>query len=251
MTDLAMILELINYVFVLFFGVVVSLYLADINFTDHKVLYFCTLLGFGAAEGIFYLFMGEPLLYKCYPLLIHVPLILLIWLVFHRNFYVSTIAVLSAYLLCTPRKWLGTLVASFFHGYPLIANITAICVTIPLLFLVVRYIAPYIIRLKYENRKTILLFFLLPLAYYILEYTFTVYTNLLYTGGPVVIDFMDSFIVLFFFILSMLSLDFSKTKQNGKTCFSPLLPHRRRKKLNNCPFPRSRLPFTGMTFVII
>ena len=41
MTDLAMILELINYVFVLFFGVVVSLYLADINFTDHKVLYFC------------------------------------------------------------------------------------------------------------------------------------------------------------------------------------------------------------------
>lgn len=216
MTDLAMILELINYVFVLFFGVVVSLYLADINFTDHKVLYFCTLLGFGAAEGIFYLFMGESLLYKCYPLLIHVPLILLIWLVFHRNFYVSTIAVLSAYLLCTPRKWLGTLVASFFHGDPLIANITAICVTIPLLFLVVRYIAPYIIRLKYENRKTILLFFLLPLAYYILEYTFTVYTNLLYTGGPVVIDFMDSFIVLFFFILSMLSLDFSNKKNEAE-----------------------------------
>ena len=112
MTDLAMILGLINYVFVLFFGIVVSLYLADINFMDHKVLYFCTLLGFGAAEGIFYLFMGESLLYKCYPLLIHVPLILLIWLVFHRNFYVSTIAVLSAYLLCTPRKWLGTLFLS-------------------------------------------------------------------------------------------------------------------------------------------
>ena len=53
MTDLAMILGLINYVFVLFFGIVVSLYLADINFMDHKVLYFCTLLGFGAAEGIF------------------------------------------------------------------------------------------------------------------------------------------------------------------------------------------------------
>ena len=61
MTDLAMILGLINYVFVLFFGIVVSLYLADINFMDHKVLYFCTLLGFGAAEGIFYLFMGESL----------------------------------------------------------------------------------------------------------------------------------------------------------------------------------------------
>ena len=35
MTDLAMILGLINYVFVLFFGIVVSLYLADIIFMDH------------------------------------------------------------------------------------------------------------------------------------------------------------------------------------------------------------------------
>ena len=111
---------------------------------------------------------------------------------------------LSAYLLCTPRKWLGTLVAFFFHGNPLVAYIVSICVTIPLLFLVIRYIAPYIIRLKYESRKILLLFFLLPLSYYILEYSFTVYTDLLYTGGPVVIDFMDSFIVLFFFILSML-----------------------------------------------
>ena len=69
---------------------------------------------------------------------------------------------------------------------------------------------------KYESKKTILLFFLLPLAYYILEYTFTVYTDLLYTGGPVVIDFMDSFIVLFFFILSMLSLDFSNKKNEAE-----------------------------------
>lgn len=216
MSDLATTLELINYAFVLFFGVVVSLYLADINFMDYKSLYIFTLLGFGAAQGIFYLLMGESLLYRCYPLLIHLPLVLLIWLVFHRNFYVSTIAVLSAYLLCTPRKWVGTLVASFFHGNSLIANTTAICVTIPLLFLIVRYVAPYIIRLQYESKKTILLFFLLPLAYYILEYAFTVYTDLLYTGGPVVIDFMDSFIVLFFFVLSMLSLDFSNKKNEAE-----------------------------------
>ena len=57
MTDLAMIIELINYVFVLFFGVVVSLYLADINFMDHKSLYIFTLLGFSAAQGIFYLLL--------------------------------------------------------------------------------------------------------------------------------------------------------------------------------------------------
>lgn len=216
MMNLEMMVEMINYGFVLFFGIVVSLYLADINFSDNKKVYLVTLIAFGIAQVIFYLIMGENLLYKCYPLLIHTPLILLIWLVFHRNLYIATISVLSAYLMCTPRKWVGTLAAFFFHGSPLVTNIVSILVTIPLLYLVIRYIAPYIIRLKYENKKMLLLFFLLPLSYYILEYTFTVYTDLLYTGGPVVIDFMDSFIVLFFFILSMISLDFADKKSTAE-----------------------------------
>lgn len=177
MSDLATTLELINYAFVLFFGVVVSLYLADINFMDYKSLYIFTLLGFGAAQGIFYLLMGESLLYRCYPLLIHLPLVLLIWLVFHRNFYVAAIAVLSAYLLCTPRKWVGTLVASFFRGNSLIANTTAICVTIPLLFLIVRYVAPYIIRLNMKARKLFCSFSCCRLH--------TTYSNILSLSTPI------------------------------------------------------------------
>lgn len=114
------------------------------------------------------------------------------------------------------QKMVRPLAAFFFDGSPVVANLVSICVTIPLLYLVIRYIAPYIIRLHYENKKTLLLFFLLPLSYYILEYTLTVYTDLLYTGGPVIIDFMDSFLVLFFFILAMVSLDFSNKKSTAE-----------------------------------
>ena len=212
MIDLASLLELINYGFVLFFGVAIALYLADIHFEDNQTSYIAAILALGTVQLLAYLIIGEDLLYKCYPLLIHLPLILLIRFAFHRNVYIATISVLSAYLMCTPRKWFGTLAASFFHESPIVSNLVSICVTIPLLYVVIRYIAPYIIRLKYENKKTLLLFFLLPLSYYILEYTLTVYTDLLYTGGPVIIDFMDSFIVLFFFILAMVSLDFSDKK---------------------------------------
>lgn len=67
-----------------------------------------------------------------------------------------------------------------------------------------------------KSRTTLLLFFLLPLVYYVLEYTFTVYTDLLYTGGAVVIDFMDSFLVVSFFILSVLSLKFSSEKNKAE-----------------------------------
>ena len=57
---------------------------------------------------------------------------------------------------------------------------------------------------------------LLPLSYYILEYTFTVYTDLMYTGGPVIIDFMDSFIVLLYFILSIMTIEFSSQRNQAE-----------------------------------
>lgn len=222
MSEFVSLLGLINYGFVLFFGIVMSLYLADIHFEDNKIPYIITILALGAIQLLSYLMMGENLLYKCYPLLIHLPLVLLIRFAFHRNIYIATISVLSAYLMCTPRKWFARC-SLLFRRQSVVANLVSICVTIPLLYLVIRYIAPYIIRLHYENKKTLLLFFLLPLSYYILEYTLTVYTDLLYTGGPVIIDFMDSFLVLFFFILAMVSLVFpiKKARRNVKICCLP------------------------------
>lgn len=151
MPELSSVFSLVNYAFVLFFGIVAALYLADIGFCDHKRVYVLTLFFFGIAQLLFYLIMGESVLYKCYPFLIHIPLIALIFLRFHRNLSISVISVLSAYLLCTPRKWFGTFVAFFFDRNPVVSNIASIIITIPLLVLVIRFVSPYIIRLKYES----------------------------------------------------------------------------------------------------
>lgn len=214
--DISVILNITNYIFVLIFGIVVSLCLADISWKKYSSFYIITLILFALIQAVFYFVLGETVLYKCYPLLIHIPLILLICFYFHKNILISVTSVLAAYLLCTPRKWFGTLAASFFDGNTLVSDTVSILVTIPLMILVIKYMSPYIIRLKYESKKALLLFFMLPLAYYILEYEFTVYTDLLYTGGAVVIDFMDSFIVVFYFILSMLSLKFSDEKNKAE-----------------------------------
>lgn len=216
MPELATLLELTNYAFVLLFGIIVSLYLADISFSENKRLYVLTILAFSLAQLVFYLLLGESTLYKLYPFLIHLPLMLLIWLRFHRRLPIAVIAVFSAYLMCTPRKWFGTFAAFFFGGDPVVASTVSSIMTIPLLYIVIKYVSPYIIRLKNESRTTLLLFFTLPLIYYILEYTFTVYTDLLYTGGAVVIDFVDSFLVVSFFILSMLLLKFSSEKSRAE-----------------------------------
>lgn len=82
MPELSSVFSLVNYAFVLFFGIVAALYFADIGFCDHKRVYVLTLFFFGIAQLLFYLIMGESVLYKCYPFLIHIPLIALIFLRF-------------------------------------------------------------------------------------------------------------------------------------------------------------------------
>lgn len=89
MTNLPNTLNLINYAFVLFFGITVSLCLADISFRKHRKTYLLSYLCFGIGQVIFYLVLGENRLYQWYPLLIHLPLILLIYFGLKKSIYVS------------------------------------------------------------------------------------------------------------------------------------------------------------------
>lgn len=59
MPELSSVFSLVNYAFVLFFGIVAALYLADIDFCDHKRVYVLTLFFFGIAQLLFYLIMGS------------------------------------------------------------------------------------------------------------------------------------------------------------------------------------------------
>lgn len=216
MIELSALLNLINYVFVLIFGIIVSFYFADIQWEDNKPLYIYTIIGFILIQAACYIVLGEHILYKSYPILIHLPLILIIRYICNRNIYISSIAVLSAYLMCTPRKWFGTVFAYIFNDIPMASDIATIIITIPLIYIVIKYISPYIVKLRDESRTITFLFFLLPLTYYVLEYAFTVYTDLLYRGEPVVIEFMDSFIVILYFILSMATLALSNQKNTAE-----------------------------------
>lgn len=54
MPELSSVFSLVNYAFVLFFGIVAALYLADIGFCDHKRVYVLTLFFFGIAQLLFF-----------------------------------------------------------------------------------------------------------------------------------------------------------------------------------------------------
>lgn len=76
MTDIVSVLNLINYGFVLIFGIIVSFYFAGIQWEDNKRLFILTTVLFVLFQALFYVLLGENVLFKCYPVLIHIPLIL-------------------------------------------------------------------------------------------------------------------------------------------------------------------------------
>lgn len=77
-------LNLINYIFVLIFGIIVSFYFADIRLEDNHKLFIYTTLTFALFQAVCYLLLGQNVLYKSYPFLIHIPLILVIKFVCHK-----------------------------------------------------------------------------------------------------------------------------------------------------------------------
>ncbi len=200
------ILLLLNFALVLLFGVFLALAFVGLGFKKHCCAYFLIYLLFGLIQLAAFLLFGDVFLFKTYPLLIHLPLVLLIMLYYKKGLYFSLIAVLSAYLFCTPRKWAGTFVSSFWDYSPEVSFIAQIAVTIPLLLIIIRYIAPYVARLEHEDNEILRLFIAVPLLYYFIEYGITVYTDLLYTGGAVVVEFMDAVIVAVYFIFSVIYL---------------------------------------------
>lgn len=199
-------LSSINFIFVLFFGIALSLSFADISIRKHPMDYIVIFCGFGILQGIVYLTLGTEVLFKSYPILTHLPLFLLLKYYYKKSSYIAGIAVLCAYLFCTPRKWIGTFI-SFFWGYSTeVSFITQILITIPLLIIIMKFASPAISQLKYEDDSVLRVVIFFPFIYYFIEYAITVYTDLLYTGGPAVVEFIDSTIVTVYFIFSLMFL---------------------------------------------
>ena len=165
MTDIVSVLNLINYGFVLIFGIIVSFYFAGIQWEDNKRLFILTTVLFVLFQALFYVLLGENVLFKCYPVLIHIPLILIIRYICHQNIYiiycryVRLSDVYTQKMVWNPGK--------IYTEIPIISDVVTIVITIPLLIVVIKYISPYIIKLKEESKNIISMFF--PSPSYILH----------------------------------------------------------------------------------
>lgn len=183
-------IHILSLISVGIFGMILSAVFCDIFWTWQKQL---ALLGGMAMilifQGAVYFFIDTELVERIYPLLTHVPLAVLLCVLNKRCLW-PVISVLTAYLCCQLRRWLALLAVAVFSGGSMMQDVSELAVTLPLLFVLIRFAAPAI---RSVSRCAVSLqcrFGVIPAVYYGFAYLTRIYTNMFWKGELVAVEFM-------------------------------------------------------------
>lgn len=205
------ILSLVDYIFVGAFGCILSVAFAgEIKCNKVKAILFITSITL-LMQGILVCFLDYEVVRKYYPLVTHLPLLVFLWSL-QRSFLWSATSVVTAYLCCQVRRFSALLLTALVGGDDLIFTIIQITITIPLLWCIIKFIVPAMQEFSLHSKHEIFQFMIIGLIYYLFDYITTVYTDILYSGNKIVVEFMPFVCCIGYFIF----LSYSAMKEKER-----------------------------------
>lgn len=197
---LDIILMLAQGAVLLAFGITLTAAFSGIRFSKRNVLVFAGLyLATGILQAAVSLTMPKSLVWKLYPLMTHLPLILLLRFGYRKPMVSAMVATFTAYLFCQPAKWFGVLTFELF-GNHILENCVRMLVLVIAGYIAVRYLAPCLSEIFSKDRRSIIIFGIVPAVYYAFDYTTVVYTDLWLQNDRVVMEFMPFFLAVVYVI---------------------------------------------------
>ncbi|MDF2905377.1 MAG: signal transduction histidine kinase regulating citrate/malate metabolism [Herbinix sp.] len=194
------VLSLMNYGLIFIFGLLLSVMFAGVDKTKkNRNTVLCIIVLLCLVQIICWRYLGYESTVKIYPIIIHIPLTLLIAFYFKRGLPIAFVSVLCAYLCCQTPQWFATVSLNLFDSR-VAYFITNSLVLFPVFYLLKRYVVASVNRLMNLSRKSLVLFGIIPLFYYLFDYTTTIYTDLLYQGIKLVVLFMPAMLSMFYFV---------------------------------------------------
>lgn len=179
-----------NLIAVGIFGMVLSMAFCDILWTRKKLL---IMAGSMAAillfQGMMYFLVSPDSVEYIYPLITHVPLTIVLC-VLNKKILWPTFSVLTAYLCCQIRRWLALSAVAVFSGDSVMQDTVELIVTLPILLILLRFIAPAIRSISRYSVPVQIQFGLVPALYYGFDYLTRIYTKLLLDGVLAAVEFM-------------------------------------------------------------
>lgn len=183
-------IAILNDAAVSIFGGVLSAAFCDALHTRRdRAVFWCGMAVMLIPQGAAYLIWSADFRLRVYPLIVHLPLLLLFYAM-TKKLWSPAISILTAYLFCQIRRWFALLMTVLLSGGRLVQDITELAVTVPLLLFLLRFAAPAIRQLFSYPMKIQCCFGAIPALYYAFDYLTRVYTDLLSSGAPVVVEFM-------------------------------------------------------------
>ena len=159
------------------------------------------MLLFPLLQGLVYFRWGAEFIREIYPLVVHFPLLLLLYALTGRLLW-PFFSILTAYLCCQVSNWIGLLALHLSHLNWVYFSVR-IVTTVLVFILLLRFVSDAAAQLMRKPTKTLLIFGMLPFVYYLFDYIANVYTGLLYSGSKVVVEFL-AFALCVFYILFLL-----------------------------------------------
>lgn len=193
-------LNMLNYSFVLIYGVILSTSIAGGYKNEkqkHLIGILCPLLLL--VSGLCSLLFGLNITQKLYPFIVHLPLMLILIFVLKKHWDIALVSVCTAYLCCQVPLWVE-LAGSALTGSALIGEL---CYTISI-FPIYLLLQHYFVRVAHStitySKQALFLFGSLPFAYYLFDYATTVYSNTFYLGIPALIEFFPTLLITFYMV---------------------------------------------------
>lgn len=197
---IATIIEFSRYFAALVFGMVVSASFVGMASTrKNNLVLGCYVFIIFMIQVVCLFLLGMEITWKIYPLLSHLPIILFIVFYLKRSWLVSIVSMFAAFLCCQPPRWIGSVLGEAFDSVTM--NHFGYIVSVILMYFILnKYVAKSVQHLLVRSVKSCLIFGAVPTFYYFVDYATTVYTNFLYSGTRVAVQFMPFIISAVYFV---------------------------------------------------
>ena len=198
------VIEFSRYFIALIFGAAVAVSFAGMSRTwkNHLALGCFTVFLFILQISSLSIW-GMDITLKIYPLLSHLPVAIFIALYLKRTWLIALTSMFVSFLCCQPPRWMGTVVGEVFHSATM-DHVGYIATTFLMYWLLQKYVVKSVRHLMERSVKSCLLFAAMPTFYYLFDYAAIVYTDFMYSGSRVAIQFMPFVTSAFYFVFVLL-----------------------------------------------
>lgn len=221
---------------VLLFEVYLSVAFAGICMNRKNILLSLALCAFsGILQIIAYSAFSDELVWKPYPIIAHLPLAVLLMIVYRKRAATTLAAIFTAYLCCQPSKWSGILMFSLTESS--IAEYSVRIVVLAAVAVVtLKFIAPYLAEIFTRDTRSSCIFGIIPAVYYVFDYVMVIYTGFWLENNRIVAEFLPFFCVSFLCFFALFTTESMNTKRTpsvkSRSFASPLSSRQKRWRLS-------------------